>query len=70
MDIQQPATFKAAYSIAEAAKEVGGGRDKIYSAIRDGKLDARKWGRRTIITGQALQKFLSELPPLRLPPAA
>jgi len=59
-----------AMSVAEAADEAGIGRDGIYAAIRQGRLEARKWGRRTIITEEALQRFLNELPPLQLPPAA
>jgi len=53
--------------VAEAAVEAGIGRDSIYQAIRDGRLEARKLGRRTIITYDALQAFLSGLPPLQLP---
>ena len=56
-----------AMSIAEAADETGIGRDGIYAAIRDGRLEARKWGRRTLITDEALQRFLNGLPPLQLP---
>ena len=59
-----------AMSVAEAAVEAGIGRDGIYAAIRDGRLEARKWGRRTLITDEALQRFLNGLPPLQLPPAA
>ena len=61
---------KLALSVAEAAVEAGVGRDQVYSAIREGRLEARKWGRRTIITYEALQCFLNDLPPLQLPPAA
>jgi excisionase family DNA binding protein len=61
---------RAAYSISEAAVLAGVGRDQVYSAIREGQLEARKWGRRTIIPADALRKFLIDLPPLRLPPAA
>ena len=61
---------RIALSVAEAAIEVGVGRDQVYSAIRDGRLEARKWGRRTLITCSALQRFLNGLPPLQLPPAA
>jgi excisionase family DNA binding protein len=57
-----------AMSVAEAAVEANIGRDGIYSAIRDGRLEARKWGRRTLITDEALQRFLNGLPPLQLPP--
>jgi excisionase family DNA binding protein len=56
-----------AMSVAEAAVEARIGRDGIYEAIRDGRLEARKWGRRTLVTHEALQRFLNGLPPLRLP---
>jgi excisionase family DNA binding protein len=61
---------RLAMSVAEAALEAGIGRDGIYQAIRERRLEARKHGRRTIITYEALQAFLSGLPPLQLPPAA
>jgi len=61
---------RMALSVAEAAVEAGVGRDQVYAAIREGQLDARKWGRRTIITYDALLRFLDRLPPLQLPPAA
>jgi excisionase family DNA binding protein len=61
---------RMALSVAEAALEAGVGRDQVYSAIREGRLDARKWGRRTIITYDALRRFIDTLPPLQLPPAA
>ena len=61
---------RIALSVTEAAVEAGVGRDQVYAAIREGRLEARKWGRRTIITYDALSRFLDALPPLRLPPAA
>ena len=61
---------RMAMSVAEAAIEANIGRDGIYEAIREGRLEARKWGRRTLITDEALQRFLNALPPLQLPPAA
>jgi excisionase family DNA binding protein len=60
---------KMALSVDEAAMRAGLGRDRIYSAIRNGDLVARKFGRRTLITTDALQRFLDGLPPLRLPAA-
>jgi len=50
------------YSPDEAAKVSGGGRTKIYQAIKEGKLRARKFGRRTIITADDLKAFLESLP--------
>jgi excisionase family DNA binding protein len=61
---------RLAISVAEAAVEAGVGRDHIYGAIRDKRLEARKLGRRTIITFEALERFLNGLPPLQLPPTA
>jgi excisionase family DNA binding protein len=61
---------RIALSVPEAAIAAGVGRDQVYAAIRDGRLEARKWGRRTIITNEALRRFLDALPPLQLPPSA
>jgi excisionase family DNA binding protein len=58
---------KMAFSVNEAAMRAGLGRDRIYNAIRDGALVAKKFGRRTLITADALRRFLDGLPPLRLP---
>ena len=66
----KPLNRRLALSVAEAALEAGVGRDHIYDAIREKRLEARKLGRRTIITYDALEQFLRELPPLQLPPAA
>jgi excisionase family DNA binding protein len=60
---------KLAFSVAEAAARSGLGRDRVYDATRSGELVARKFGRRTLITADALQRFLNGLPPLQLPPA-
>lgn len=61
---------KLAFSVEEAAFRIGMGRDGIYDAIRKKRLDARKAGRRTLITADALRRFVEGLPPLQLPPAA
>jgi excisionase family DNA binding protein len=61
---------KMAFSVEGAAIRAGVGRDAIYAAVREGKLEAKKMGRRTLITADALRRFLDALPPLQLPPAA
>ena len=68
--IRQGQRLRMALSVAEAAVEAGVGRDQVYAAIREGRLQARKWGRRTLITTDALRRFLDGLPPLELPPSA
>jgi len=55
-------TGRRAHSVNEASALTGLGRDGIYAAIRDGRLVARKFGRRTIITDDDLRQFLAGLP--------
>jgi len=50
------------FSIPEAAAVAGIGRTKIYEAINDGSLIARKHGKRTIILRDDLRAFLTALP--------
>jgi excisionase family DNA binding protein len=59
---------RAAYSVDEVAVKTGVGRDAVYDAIREKRLVARKWGRRTVITETALKSFLESLPELTLDP--
>ena len=61
---------KMAFSVDEAAMRAGLGRDAIYSAVREGKLEAKKMGRRTLVTADALRRYLDSLPSFQLPPAA
>jgi excisionase family DNA binding protein len=49
-------------SVPDACLVAGLGRTKIYQAIKDGSLKARKFGKRTIILRSELQKFLTSLP--------
>jgi len=52
----------AAYSVPEVMARVGVGRDKLYRLIREGKLPARKLGRKTLILATDLEAFLESLP--------
>jgi excisionase family DNA binding protein len=49
-------------SIHEASEIAGVGRTKLYEAIKERRLKARKFGTRTIILRADLQKFLASLP--------
>jgi excisionase family DNA binding protein len=60
--IQPQVTGRAAYSIDEVAAQTGFCRDKIYGLIREGKLVARKCGRRTVVLAGDLHRFLEALP--------
>jgi excisionase family DNA binding protein len=49
-------------SVLEACRVAGIGRTKIYEAIAEGSLKARKYGKRTLILRDDLRQFLSRLP--------
>lgn len=57
---------KLAHSVDELAVLASCGRDKLYQAIREGQLRARKFGRRTLITAEDAHRFLDSLPRLEL----
>ena len=49
-------------TLAEASIVSGIGRTKLYEAIADGQLTARKYGSRTIVLKSDLLRFLMSLP--------
>ena len=53
---------KTGLTIAQACASSGLGRTKLYAAINDGDLPARKCGRRTIIIPAELSQYLESLP--------
>jgi excisionase family DNA binding protein len=53
---------REALSIAQACAVAGIGRTKIYQAITEGSLKARKCGKRTLILRDELHHFLASLP--------
>lgn len=55
------------FSIEEAAKVVGIGRTKIYEAINQGSLKAKKFGKRTVILKNDLEIFLDNLEDYQTP---
>lgn len=61
---QDTAVGVVGLSVDQAAQASGFGRTLLYEAIRDGRLIARKNGRRTVILRSDLDDFLSGLPPI------
>ena len=53
--------MKLSFSIKDAADHTGIGRTKIYQAINQGDLKARKFGKRTLILREDLVNFLDNL---------
>jgi hypothetical protein len=50
------------YPIRDAKRLIGSGTTRIYELIGSGKLDARKAGGRTLITGKSLRAYAASLP--------
>ena len=61
---------KFAFGVEEAAELSGLGRTSLYQDIKDGRLPARKRGRRTIVLAKDLRRYLENLPRKGAPAAA
>jgi excisionase family DNA binding protein len=55
---------RRAFSIPEVMCILGLCRDSVYKLIREGRLPARKIGRRTVVLETDIQAFLEGLPRL------
>jgi excisionase family DNA binding protein len=49
-----------AVSINDAAKALGLGRTSIYAMIGDGRLEAFKLGRRTLVKAASIRRLVAE----------
>ena len=50
---------RLAYSINDTAKALSLGRTSIYAMIADGRLEAFKLGRRTLIKAESIRRLIS-----------
>lgn len=48
-----------AYSIAEACRVSSLGKTRVYQLISEGKLEARKVGKRTLIPAESLRRLIA-----------
>lgn len=51
---------KIAFTVPEALSAIGIGRTHFYRLAREGKLDLRKVGRRTLVTAASLHRLIEE----------
>jgi hypothetical protein len=58
------------YRSREAMAMLGCGHSKFYDLINSGTLDARRFGARTFITSESIEKFIASLPPVVTPTIA
>ena len=49
-----------AVSINDTAKSLGLGRTSIYAMIADGRLEAFKLGRRTLVKAESIRRLVAE----------
>ncbi len=49
-----------AISINETAKTLGLGRTSIYQMIKDGRLEAFKLGRRTLVKTESIRRLVND----------
>ena len=49
-----------AYSINDTAKALSLGRTSIYALIGDGRLEAFKLGRRTLVKADSIRRLINE----------
>ena len=53
---------KYLYRTSEAKAALGCGTTRLYELINNGTLDARRFGKRTYITGASIEAFVASLP--------
>jgi hypothetical protein len=54
------AAEKIAYTVPEALAAVGIGRTNLYKLAKEGKLDLRKVGGRTLVSAASLRRLILE----------
>jgi excisionase family DNA binding protein len=62
MDLTRGGTSTRLLPIKEASERLGVCKTKTHTLIRDGELEARKIGRRTLIPDAAIETFIANLP--------
>jgi excisionase family DNA binding protein len=61
---------RLAYPLKDAVAASGLSRSEIYRLLADGRIVARKAGRRTLITAQSLHDYIEKLPAATFRPPA
>ncbi|MFC5358240.1 helix-turn-helix domain-containing protein [Azospirillum himalayense] len=55
-------TNQIALSVAEAKSKIGVGTTKFYELLNEGKIEAVKVGRKTLVLTESLEKYVANLP--------
>jgi excisionase family DNA binding protein len=70
IDSPRDAESRLAYKIHDAPAVTGASRTRLYAAIRNNELTARKAGRATLLLADELQRWLKALPAIGRRPEA
>ena len=54
--------LQLAYSVEQAAQILGIGKTKLYELIGSSEIEAKKYGRRTLIPFKSMKMWLENLP--------
>jgi excisionase family DNA binding protein len=65
-----PALAPISYTPEEAAAVTGRSRSRIFKAVKDKELTARKDGKATLLEDEELRRWVRSLPTIGRPPAA
>jgi excisionase family DNA binding protein len=63
-----PRSTKRLYTVSEAAKSLGISRTRVHQLVAAGAIDSVKVGRRRMFLAEALDTYVSGLPPSRQAP--
>jgi excisionase family DNA binding protein len=61
---------KFLYRTSEAKTALGCGTTTLYALINSGRLEARRFGKRTYITAESIEAFIASLPAIETPTMA
>jgi hypothetical protein len=53
---------KISYTVPEALAAIGIGRTNFYKLAREGRIDLKKVGGRTLVTAESLKRLVDEAP--------
>lgn len=57
-----PEMSKQALSVADALNAISIGRTKLYREMKEGRIAARKIGRKTVFLADEIDRYLASLP--------
>jgi hypothetical protein len=67
-EVTEVSFFPFLVSIPRAAEMIARGQTFIYGAIGDGKIEAVKSDKRTLVVVESLRKYAASLPPAKIKP--